>query len=369
MAKRLSLLMGISIFMVVLGHAAGWGQVAMFDWAHRYRPVTSPNFDMIGTPAYYFLAFLRQSSSFAVAVFLFVGGFFSAFSARSANKAVVWKSVRARIVTLLIPYTIWSVLIFIYRFLLGERLAFWEYPWQFLTIGAAGPYYYVPLLCYLSLLAPLLVPLAKNRPQLLLWLSFLAQFILMGFRYIKLFQAGTPLAELLSTIAPAWLFLQWILYFTLGLVTAFHLEDWKAWATRHRTLLLVMIPISLVAAVLEVDWILRVTHINIFSVPLLVTTLVYTLAVLLAFTNFAEVPPRTARLLNDLGSRSYGIYLLHYTIMEITAKVIYRFHPPLLANPWLLVPILFVLGLGIPILFMEIFRRTPLRKVQRYLFG
>jgi len=55
--------------------------------------------------------------------------------------------------------------------------------------------------------------------------------------------------------------------------------------------------------------------------------------------------------------------------MEITAKVIYRFHPPLLANPWLLVPILFVLGLGIPILFMEIFRRTPLRKVQRYLFG
>ena len=91
MAKRLSLLMGFSILMVVVGHAAGWGQVAMFNWTHKYLPVASPNYDLIGTPAYYTLAFLRQAGSFAVAAFLFVGGFFSAFSARTADPKSLWK--------------------------------------------------------------------------------------------------------------------------------------------------------------------------------------------------------------------------------------------------------------------------------------
>jgi len=369
MAKRLSLLMGISIFMVVLGHAAVWGQVAMFDWAHRYRPVTSPNFDMIGTPVYYVLAFIRQAATFPVAAFLFVAGFFSAFSARSASPAAIWKSVRARIVTLLIPYTIWSVLVFLYQYILGERLAPWQYLSLFLTWGATGPYYYIPLLCTLTLLAPLLVPLAKTRGRFLVTVSILIQLAFLVVRYLKLAYAGTEIAETLYRFTPDWLFLQWILFFVLGIVAAFHLEEWKAWTARHQRLLVVLLPISLAASILEADLILRMTHVNLFAIPLLGSTMIFALVTIITCTRFLEVPPALAPGLIKLAGNSYGIYLLHYTIMEIFAKLTYHYFPGLLANLWVYIPILFLLGLGIPLLVMELIHRTPLRKVNRYLFG
>ncbi len=341
----------------------------MFNWTHKYLPVASPNYDLIGTPAYYTLAFLRQAGSFAVAAFLFVGGFFSAFSARTADPKSLWKSVRNRVVALLIPYTIWSVLVFIYQFIIGNRLAPLDYLWRFLTWGATGPYYYIPLLIYLSILAPLLIPLAKNRPRLLITLAFGIQFILITIRYLKAYLPASPTVDILSRITPSWLFLQWIVFFTLGMVKGFHLEEFKDWVNRHKKLLVVALPISLFLSVLDADLIFRITHINMFAIPILATTLIYTLAVILLFVNFAEIPPGISRFFYELGSRTYGIYLIHYTAMEITAKLIYRYVPQLLANIWLLVPILFVVGLGIPLLLIEIIRRTPLRKVQRTLIG
>ena len=81
MAKRLLLPNGLSIASVILFHAAGWGLTAMFAWPHRYLPVTSPNYDQAGSASYYALRLVEQLIIFAISAFIFVSGFFIAFTA------------------------------------------------------------------------------------------------------------------------------------------------------------------------------------------------------------------------------------------------------------------------------------------------
>ena len=76
MAKRLLLLNGVAIVCVILFHATGFGFTAMFAWAHRYREVSSPNFDAVGTGAYYAFRLIEQFVVFAIPAFLFVSGYF-----------------------------------------------------------------------------------------------------------------------------------------------------------------------------------------------------------------------------------------------------------------------------------------------------
>ena len=78
-----------------------------------------------------------------------------------ASAASPWKGVLARLKVLLIPYLIWSTVIFIGDALQGDIYRPAEYLWRLLTVGAVGPYFYIPLLCYCTLLAPLIVPAVK----------------------------------------------------------------------------------------------------------------------------------------------------------------------------------------------------------------
>ena len=66
MARRILLLSGLAILAVVLNHAGGFGQIAMFLWADRYRPVSVPNWDQLGTPVHYALLTIRSVGVFAV---------------------------------------------------------------------------------------------------------------------------------------------------------------------------------------------------------------------------------------------------------------------------------------------------------------
>src|SRR5512139_130039 len=108
MTRRVFLLMGLAILAVILSHAAGWGQIAMFNWADRTRPVIAPNYDLVGTLDDSILLVIRQVTAFAVPAFLFCSGFFVAFAARSNRGVFTWRMVRVRLVNLLIPYLIWS---------------------------------------------------------------------------------------------------------------------------------------------------------------------------------------------------------------------------------------------------------------------
>jgi len=56
-------------------------------------------------------------------------------------------------------------------------------------------------------------------------------------------------------------------------------------------------------------------------------------------------------------------------VMEFLARMIYHFIPIVLALQILFQPILFVVGLGVPLLFMWGVSKSPTRTVYRKLFG
>lgn len=112
MTKRLFLLNGLAILAVVCSHATGWGSIAMSPWADRYRLVVGPDYDQTGTLPYYMLLAMKCLMPFSVPAFLFVSGFFVAYAARGSQSALSWKMVIVRLRNLLVPYLIWSVVIF-----------------------------------------------------------------------------------------------------------------------------------------------------------------------------------------------------------------------------------------------------------------
>jgi peptidoglycan/LPS O-acetylase OafA/YrhL len=92
-------------------------------------------------------------------------------------------------------------------------------------------------------------------------------------------------------------------------------------------------------------------------------------AFILLFLAFDQISLPFTRAIDWIGTRSYGIYLLHPKVTELAARVIYHIAPWLLAHQVLYQPVLVASGLGIPLLFMTGVAKSPARKFYRYLFG
>ncbi|MBP7689726.1 MAG: acyltransferase family protein, partial [Thermoflexales bacterium] len=142
MTRRVSLLMGVAILAVVLTHAASRGQIALIEWHGAYSTAAASEAELLDTPAYWFLAVLRQLTSFAVPAFLFCSGFFVSYAARGPKGKFTWKMVRARLTDMLIPYVIWSLVWFGLDALRGTVYSPLEYIVHLLTGQADGGSYY-----------------------------------------------------------------------------------------------------------------------------------------------------------------------------------------------------------------------------------
>jgi membrane-bound acyltransferase YfiQ involved in biofilm formation len=371
MTRRVFLLMGLAILAVVLSHAAGWGQIAMFLWTDRYRPVTVPNFDQLGTLPYYALLLIRQLTLWAVPAFLFVSGFFVAYAARGSQSAVSWKMVWTRVRNLLVPYLIWSGVIFVGDALQGNTYTALGYLARIVTGQADGTYFYVPLLCQFYLLAPLIVPLAKTRGQLLLGAAAVLQAAALGASYLALSRAVPPALDLVARVLlQPWLVFLWAVYFPLGIVVGCRLEPVKEWLARHRWQLLLTTIVLAGLAIAEPEAIYRIAGQERRFTPLTLATSLYSVAFILCFLAFGNLGNRLSGMLSQLGTKAYGTYLLHMKVMEFSARAIRQFAPWMLAHQVLLfMPVMFTVGLGVPLLFMAGVAKSPARKYYRYLFG
>src|SRR5687768_6210846 len=138
MAKRLLLLNGIAILCVILFHATGFGYTAMFAWPHRYRPVSSPNYDAVGTSAYYALRLMEQFVVFAIPTFLFVSGYFVSVMTGRNRQTMDYRAIGARIKGLLNPYLVWSAIALVGLALEGRIFSASRYVWLLVT-GSTDP--------------------------------------------------------------------------------------------------------------------------------------------------------------------------------------------------------------------------------------
>ena len=370
MVRRLLYLNGLAVIGVVLNHALAWSYIALFWWAHRYRSVASPNFDQMGSATYYVLRAAEQAIIFSIPAFLFVSGFFVAVAAGRAQTTIRWSIVVVRIRDLVIPYLLWSLLIFASDFLQsGQALPALAYLKRLAIGAAADPFYYVPMIVQLYLLAPFLTPLARTRPRVLLLGSGLLQGIVLLLRYVAILQLDLPAARPLLWLTTSWLFPGYIFWFAGGIVVGFHLAQVRALAARLRWGLVAAIVALFFACLFEWEALLRLSGRAWIGPRETLLDCLFSFAVLFAFLAFDRARLPAFERLSELGPQSFGVYLAHSPILEYTARGIYHLAPALLGLLLLFLSILVALGLGLPLLLMTAVKRSPARPLYSYLFG
>lgn len=368
MYKKLLYLNGLAIFSVIIFHAVGWGFTAMFFWAHRYSSINSPTLADVNLLNYYVFRVIEQLVVFTIPAFLFVSGFFVAFVAGRDGKNLTWKVVGARITALLIPYLLWANLVFLVLKQANVD-SVWDY-FRIILTGSVNPsYYFIPLLIQFYLLSPLIVPLARKWWKGLLLVTGLFQLLIIAMQYLSVLSLPVPILNIQPDLIPKWFFPARIFWFCAGVVIGFHLPAFKAWLARYRQVILAVLFITIPLGIIEWEFLFQRSGQRWVDPRETLIDALYAVAVLLCLIAFDKLPLPMNRTLSDLGSKSFGIYIVHAPVMEGVSRVIYHLFPALLSNTPLLVIILIVSGLGIPLAAMSLVNISPARRIYAYLFS
>lgn len=351
----------------------------MFWWTDRYIPgVAVPNYDQYGSLSYYALIAIIKLTFIAIPTFLFVSGFFIAYTSRGKQSALSWKVVRVRITNLLIPYLIWSVVFFAADFLTScldacSAQSLPAYLWALVSGGATEAYWYVPLIIQFFLLSLVLVPLTKANWKLAILIGALTQLGAIAVTYLAIFGINVPpiIAATFTTI----FFPRDLIFFIIGVAAGFHFSALKQWLARTKWWLLAVWVVSIVLTLAEAEFFFRLNdgeyylgHIQggYFTIPMTIYVITFILT-FLAFENVA-VPFSTTVL--EMGRRSYGIFLMHMLLIGyVMPKVVYHLLPWVLGHQIVYQPILIVSAIGLPYLFISFIAKSRFKGAYRTLFG
>lgn len=359
MIRRLLVLNGLASTAVAFHHAAAYGFLALFNWTNAYRDVAVPNYDMLGTPAYYYLLAVRLLiGGYAIPAFLLVSGFYAAFAADSTGR-MTWTVILTRVKKFIPPFIIWTLVFFAMQRHVPRRLN-----------DILRAYYYIPLIIQLYLLTPWLGPLAKKHWKLFLLVTFFIQFVAEGAGYLRLLGVEAVWVQTAVTLTPIWFFPSRIFFFALGMVVGFQRKLFGQWLARQRYVLLAALVLFAVLSFVEYLWVdqyigdrwLGPSFIGIFRTLYAVTFSF----VLLGFVK-AKLP--LEKTLNKLGLMSLGIYLVNTPAIYVTSSLLYKFTPWVLGRQILYQPILTAAGLFIPILLIKLFNKAPLKRFSTVIFG
>jgi hypothetical protein len=365
--RRLLYLSGLAILGTVLYHSVGWAFVGMFWWADRYAGVAVPDFTQIGSASYYVLRAAEQIIIPSVPSFLFVAGVFAAFASGNSHGTRGWGWIVQRLITLLIPYAIWSLATLAGNFALGDRPSGMALLRMLLVGGVSPGFYFIPLLCQLYVLSPILVPLARRHWRWLLLGTALLEIAAQTARYAANLNLGVP--GLLAALTPSWFFPGNVFWFAFGVVMGIHSTKLIGGIVRARWVWLTGAALLLIPGIVEWELLLRASGETWLGSAETLLDNVYTMLFLLAFLGFEAVRLPGLTRVSSLGSKAYGIYLVHGLALTMAAKTIYALAPGILAIPLAFVLVLAACGVGLPLALMAIVRRSPARRAYSYLFG
>ena len=369
MVKRLLFMSGLAVIGVILFHTAGTGLTSMFFWAHRYLPATVNPMDQVGSSEYYLLRLLEQVVVACIPIFLFVSGYFIAVSTKRSDKTISWNIIWGRIKNLLIPYFVWSTVVLVLLFIQGERYTGQKLLVMLFTGSTSPVLYFVPLLIQFYVLAPFLVPLARNKWLQLLIITALMQIIVQLTQYPLFFGLESPFAIQLVKLIPKWFLLARIFWFPLGMVAGFHSEVFRNWLEKYRFIFLFITLALIPLGMVEWEYYFRQSGIDWLDHRETILDSIYSIGVIFTFLGFSKNKFPFEGFIGSLGARSFGVFLTHAIFIEYTAKLLYHLLPQILGNQWLLQPLLFIVGLGMPLLLIAIVVRLPIRNLYTYLFG
>lgn len=247
--------------------------------------------------------FARPFVNFAVAVFLFLSGYLTKLPITDC-KAFAKK----RILKVLIPYVIWTV-IYSIAYRNPDRILF-----NLLTTRAAGPFYYIFVYIQFVLLTPLLEKMAASKWQWIGWLVMPVSTVVFTYLPMLMGYQNHGYVTLLWDVSC----LCWFSYYYLGLL----LKNQMIKVEIKTPTVVWLYVLSLVLQMAEGLWWNHMGSTNAGSQTKLTVFVSATLFILLIYRYLTDAGRGgKSKLLCLLGDCSFGIYLSHMLIIGVLGKL------------------------------------------------
>ncbi len=331
-----------------------------------------------GDPGGYLYLPFDQAGKFAIPAFMFIAGYFAAYATSGGRKPLAWNIVRTRIAKLFWPWVLWS-LIWLGAQITAQSLGL-RSGREMLGVNLPSilqalfaQYYFIPMLMAYYLLAPALVALGRRNPRLLLSLTGGLQLAAIGIFYVQVYAPQTLPPLLRSGEWPDVTLLQYLrfaLYFPLGLMVGMKpaafapLLRWRKalpWLTAL-AFALATVESGFAYRVLQAGWQKGDSHVKI-------TSMLFSLGLIFCFMVYTHIPvPRRGRkLVRDLSTNTYGLYLSHYVVLAVLSKVSAAWLP---SSPAVRIPYIITLtAVTLSLCLWMIRLSTRSRRVHDTLFG
>jgi len=350
MNRQFGALRGLAMALVVLHHSIDFS-----------RSIHEFGYPLPEGWLQYLMLVLHRLGFLAVPTFLFISGAFFSYAARgSTPPKLSWKVVWTGLKHLLWPYLIWSVLFYIVIFVLNNDI---YSPLGYLKNLIVGyPFHFIPIIVFYYLVSPILVKFSERFGTVLILGVGLYQLLLISILYPETLGLSTP-PDWMRFLVPPVLSTQmavWGIYFPLGLVYSINTKQMLPWLQKFRWIFLITTAIFFLFSILT----------SLSIVDFYASGYIFPLAFILFIPTIKRNSIPAVRQLEEIGKRSYGLYLSHLIVLTFVLLAIRSFIPWLLNYQFLLFPLLFAAGLGIPMAVMSRLARLPAtRSVYRYVFG
>jgi peptidoglycan/LPS O-acetylase OafA/YrhL len=348
--RTIPILRGLAILDVILAHA-NWHVLARFTAG-----------DVRGYP----FVVLDEMSKCAVAAFMFIAGYFIAYVTSGGKRDLPWQVIRARLENLLWPWLVWSAVFVVGHSFQDRPIALVEF-----LRALIMHYYFVPLLICYYLLARVLARWAKTHTRVLLIGAAIVQLLAVALFYARAYHPGFPEALKPWVDHGPLQYLRFALYFPFGIVCGMFPRRVEETLARFRPVLPWLALLAFGLSVAENSmayntggafWPLRGLRTKLSSALFCVTFI-------LCFVAFEGLKVPFSRMVSQLGARSYGLYLCHYPVLGIVARVVRGTLPWVASQGWLFLPLLLVSTTSLTVLLMMSVAKLPAKRIYRYLFG
>lgn len=284
-------------------------------------------------------------------VFLFISGYYIG-KTQINNPSDYWIFLKKRMSRILIPYVIWSTVLFIFGFFSG-KYDLVDLPLGIMFGRLNYPYYFIPILVKFYLAYPIFYFLTKKR------LMAISAFFLLSLLYIYA-AIGRDLFGIKDFWVTGILFRKTIqaqlsIFFFAGiLIQKGYLSSWTKINLTHRRIL------SLMFCAFTLG----------FSFVFNEIVVLFAMSLILFINSYISEKSSNSltRSLAYLGERSYTIYLLHEPSLGLTSKFMRIFAPMLSSYPIIEQIPFIAVALGSPLMQFWILQKLIGSKA-RYIVG
>ncbi|OQB14344.1 MAG: glucans biosynthesis protein [Firmicutes bacterium ADurb.Bin193] len=273
---------------------------------------------------YHYWLILRQIINFAVAVFIFMAGYFTNIEKVKSQKMGYYLK---RVTRLVIPFVIWSTFYTIINIAAnGFKFdAFKELINLFTGQSSTGLYFIVALI-QLIILTPILIKrINKNYFKIL---CMLLAFVYLASYYTSYYLSGSAYTSLFAYFFPAWL-----IYYYLGIYVRVSGKDYlfgfKSKGKTDLSLGVLLVIISFAISVTESYLLKSYAMPDSFLVSQLkASNVLYSVCVInLILLIKKYMQPKTQKTLLTLGNNSFGIYFIHIFWLLVINNAIMPYIP------------------------------------------